>query len=121
MSEITDHHLLKRLTPAESRVASCLVEGLSNKEIACLLGKAEATIKHQVSAILTATGAESRAQFTALYYQRLLGEATRRGTRAPAGSKVFTPFLAAPNRATKKPEPCCVCAAAGSHTPGSGI
>ena len=59
MSEITDHHLLKRLTPAESRVASCLVEGLSNKEIALNLKISPRTVETYRAWVMEKTGARN--------------------------------------------------------------
>jgi DNA-binding NarL/FixJ family response regulator len=53
------------LTPAEARVHALIVAGLSNKEIASALNRAEPTIKHQVSAILRKTGQPSRARLIA--------------------------------------------------------
>jgi DNA-binding CsgD family transcriptional regulator len=58
------------LTPAERLVAAHVVEGLSSKEIAAVLGRAEATIKHQISSILSKTGIPTRARFIARYYQQ---------------------------------------------------
>lgn len=58
------------LTPAERFVAVHLAQGLSNKEISTLLGKAEPTIKHQISAVLEKTGVPSRGRFIALYHQQ---------------------------------------------------
>jgi len=54
------------LSPAERVVAALLQQGLSNKEIARVLGKSEFTVKHQVSAILAKTGAPTRARLMAL-------------------------------------------------------
>lgn len=54
------------LTPAEQRVQELLLTGLSNKEIANELGRAEATIKNQVAAILRKHGVPSRARLLAL-------------------------------------------------------
>lgn len=54
------------LTPAERRVRELLMAGLSNKEIANELGRAEATIKNQVAAILRKHGVPSRARLLAL-------------------------------------------------------
>jgi len=53
------------LSPAEQAVARCLRTGLSNKEIAAALGKAEHTVKNQVSAIFLKTGVRTRARFIA--------------------------------------------------------
>lgn len=54
------------LTPAEQRVCELLLTGLSNKEIANELGRAEATIKNQVAAILRKHRVPSRARLLAL-------------------------------------------------------
>lgn len=54
------------LTPAEQEVISHLLLGLSNKEIATALNKAEPTVKHQVSSILRKHGVPSRARLIAL-------------------------------------------------------
>lgn len=53
------------LTPAEERVLSYLCAGYSNKEIARFLGKAETTVKHQVSACLRKFGLSSRMRLMA--------------------------------------------------------
>ena len=55
------------LTPAEQRVLSLVLSGHSNKEIASVLGRAEPTIKNQVSAILVKFGVPSRARVQALF------------------------------------------------------
>lgn len=57
---------LPALSPAERFVAAHVAEGLSNREIAVALGKSEATVKHQVSAILRKAGVASRSRFIAL-------------------------------------------------------
>lgn len=44
------------ITPAEQRVCALLLAGLSNKEIASELNRAEATIKNQVASILRKHG-----------------------------------------------------------------
>lgn len=54
------------LTPAEQRVLALMLRGLSNKEISSVLGRAEPTIKHQVSAVLVKFGVPSRARIQAL-------------------------------------------------------
>lgn len=64
--------LLAELTPAERLVAVHVADGLSNKEIAVLLGKAEPTVKHQVSAILRVSRAGSRTRFIAAYYRQFV-------------------------------------------------
>lgn len=62
----------ERVSPAEQLVLSYVCAGYSNKEIARFLGKAEPTVKHQVSAILHASGAGSRTRFIAAYYRQLI-------------------------------------------------
>lgn len=57
--------LLLELSPAERRVLVYLCAGWSNKEIASELGRAEATIKHQVSGCLRKMGQPSRARLIA--------------------------------------------------------
>jgi len=57
---------LAQLTPAEQVVVAHLRQGLSNKEIAWALGKAEATVKHQVSSCLAKFGVSSRTRLIAL-------------------------------------------------------
>lgn len=54
------------LTPAEQRVCDLLLTGLSNKEIANELNRAEATIKNQVASILRKHGVPSRARLLAI-------------------------------------------------------
>lgn len=54
------------LTPAERIVVAYLTHGLSNKEIASALGKAEATVKHQVGSILQKTGVPTRLRLMAM-------------------------------------------------------
>lgn len=54
------------LTRAELRVLVLIREGLSNKEISTLLGRAEPTIKHQVSACLKKFGVPSRSRLIAV-------------------------------------------------------
>ena len=61
-----DRPELASLSPAERVVVSCLLQGLSNKEIARALGKSECTVKNQVSAILAKTGVPTRARLMAL-------------------------------------------------------
>ena len=70
MNVPTRNSLLNELTPAERLVAAHVVEGFSNKEIAAVLGKAEPTVKHHVSAILRSAKVQSRSQFVARYYQQ---------------------------------------------------
>ncbi len=56
---------LEPLTPAEQHVLAYVCAGYSNKEIASLLGKAEPTVKHQVSACLRKFGLSTRTRLMA--------------------------------------------------------
>jgi DNA-binding CsgD family transcriptional regulator len=51
---------LAGLSPAERVVAMQVAQGLSNREIAAILGKSEYTVKNQVSAILQKLNVPSR-------------------------------------------------------------
>lgn len=53
------------LTEAEQRVLELVGAGYSNKEIACLLNKAEATVKNQVASILRKLGVPNRVRLIA--------------------------------------------------------
>ena len=55
------------LTPAEERVRELVLQGLSNKEIASVLGRAEPTIKNQVASILRKHRVPSRARLIAVF------------------------------------------------------
>ncbi len=57
---------LAQFSPAERVVARYLSEGLSNREIAALLGKSEATVKNQVSACLRKCGVPTRSRLIAM-------------------------------------------------------
>jgi DNA-binding NarL/FixJ family response regulator len=50
-----------KLTPAEAAVAAAAARGLSNKEVARLLGKQVGTVKNQLSAIYRKLAVKSRA------------------------------------------------------------
>jgi two-component system, NarL family, nitrate/nitrite response regulator NarL len=54
------------LSPAERAVTAHLCRGLSNREIAAVLGKSPATVKNQVSAILGKIGVPTRTRLIAL-------------------------------------------------------
>ena len=53
------------LSPAERAVTAHLCRGLSNREIAALLGKSPATVKNQVAAILGKLGVPTRTRLIA--------------------------------------------------------
>ena len=57
---------LPKLSPAEQVVLAHLRQGLSNREIAAILGKSERTVKNQVSAVLAKCGVPTRARLIAL-------------------------------------------------------
>lgn len=59
---VRNRALLECLTPAERQVAVQVAQGLSNKEISTALGRAEPTIKHQISSAMQKLGAQSRCQ-----------------------------------------------------------
>lgn len=54
------------LSPAEQVVAMQVAQGLSNKEIAQVLGKSEFTVKNQVSTILQKLGVPTRGRLIVL-------------------------------------------------------
>ena len=56
---------LRGLSPAERVVAAHLCLGLSNREIAVVLGKSQATVKNQVSTCLRKLGVATRARLIA--------------------------------------------------------
>ena len=56
---------LAELTPAEQVVVACLLQGMSNKEIALALGKSAYTVKNQVSSCLTKLGVSTRSRLIA--------------------------------------------------------
>lgn len=66
MQEPREDSRPSRLSGAEGQVLGLLQLGWSNNEIASALGKAEATVKHQVSSILRKHGVPSRARLIAL-------------------------------------------------------
>jgi DNA-binding NarL/FixJ family response regulator len=53
------------LTAAEQQMLAYICAGYSNKEIAQFLGKAEPTVKHQISACLRKFGLSSRMRLMA--------------------------------------------------------
>lgn len=57
---------LDRLTPAERLVAVHVAQGLSNKEISTVLGRAEPTVKHQLANALRKLRLQSRCQLIVL-------------------------------------------------------
>jgi DNA-binding NarL/FixJ family response regulator len=61
--KITIHPDGEEFTAAEAQVAWLLLTGMSNKEIAQRLGKAEPTIKNQVASVLRKSGQPSRCRY----------------------------------------------------------
>lgn len=53
---------LRSLTPAQTRVMSCLSDGMLNKQIAFEMGISEATVKAHMTAIFRKLGANNRTQ-----------------------------------------------------------
>ena len=53
------------LSPAEQAVTAQLCQGLSNREIAVVLGKSPATVKNQVATILRKFGVPTRTRLIA--------------------------------------------------------
>ncbi len=51
-----------QLTPRQQQIADCIVQGLSNKEIAKRLGLAEQTIKNHVRTLCERLGVHNRVQ-----------------------------------------------------------
>jgi DNA-binding CsgD family transcriptional regulator len=62
-----------QLTPRQGQVLERVAEGLTNKEIAQLLGTAENTIELHITRILRKAGASSRAQLLAKLWSRTWG------------------------------------------------
>lgn len=63
------------LTPGEWRVAECLMEGMSNKEIAHRLCNELPTIKNHIKSILHKLGAKDRTHAVVILYRRKCAEA----------------------------------------------
>jgi DNA-binding NarL/FixJ family response regulator len=64
MSDRSD--ICQPLSPAERVVLEYIRRGLTNREIAAALGKAEATVKNQVAACLHKCGVPTRGRLMAL-------------------------------------------------------
>jgi DNA-binding CsgD family transcriptional regulator len=56
-----------KLSPAEAAVVSQVARGLSNKEIAALLGKSEGTVKNQLSGVYRKLDIQNRARLIVLF------------------------------------------------------
>jgi DNA-binding CsgD family transcriptional regulator len=61
------------LTPSERDVALFAVKGMTNREIAELRGKSEATVKVQMNAVLRKSGVSNRAQLMSFFVDELIG------------------------------------------------
>jgi len=57
-----------KLTPAEAAVVAQVVRGLTNKEIAHQLRKAEPTVKSQLTAVYRKLGLKRRLQLIAMFH-----------------------------------------------------
>ncbi len=64
-NERGNENMLNRLTPCQRRVASLLIEGLSEKQAAARLGRSHHTVHQHVKAIYSALSVRSRAEFMA--------------------------------------------------------
>lgn len=58
------------ISPRELEVLTCLLEGLSNKEICRVLNMAGSTVKHHLERIFTKLGAKDRTQAVTMAVQR---------------------------------------------------
>jgi len=61
---------MRDLTAREAEVMDLVCEGMSNREIAERLGKAESTVKHQVENSLRALDARNRTQAAVIHTTR---------------------------------------------------
>lgn len=76
------------LTPAEENVYRLLSDGLSNKEIAKILNKSDATIRNQLHAIFVKLGVGTRTEAVAKQHERAL-ELSRHFARADGTIVVY--------------------------------
>jgi two-component system nitrate/nitrite response regulator NarL len=60
--DVADSRMGKALSATEKVILGCLLDGSSNKDIACKLGVAEATVKVHVKAILRKIRVKNRTQ-----------------------------------------------------------
>lgn len=58
-----------KLTPAEAAVVAQVVRGLTNKEIARRLRKAEPTVKSQLASVYRKLGLKRRLQLIAMFHR----------------------------------------------------
>lgn len=58
------------LTPAERRVASCLMDGMMDKEIEVRLCLAASTVKNTMTSIRRKLGAKNRTHAVVILYRR---------------------------------------------------
>jgi DNA-binding CsgD family transcriptional regulator len=87
------------LSPRESQVASLVVRGLQNKEIAAVLGTSPETVRKQTSRIYAKTGAPGRVRLAALFAAEMApavdasaeGEAARAARRCAAEARGARP------------------------------
>jgi DNA-binding NarL/FixJ family response regulator len=75
--------LQEALTPREVEVIRLLAGGMSNREIAEILGAAEGTVKHHVSNVLSKLGARDRTQAVLFAIER--GLFARTDPKVPGG------------------------------------
>lgn len=71
-SALSERPAVPGLTPAEDSVYRLLSDGLSNKEIAKILNKSDATIRNQLHAIFVKLGVGTRTEAVARQHERVL-------------------------------------------------
>jgi two-component system NarL family response regulator len=85
-SKLVDRMQTPEITSREVEVLQFVAVGKSNKEIGCLLGIAESTIKAHVNHILAKLGVDGRVAATVLALQRGIVHSSPRPEPIPAGS-----------------------------------
>lgn len=78
---------VRSLTPQQQRVFALLSEGLSNKEIARILGLHESTVKVHVSAVLARLSCRNRTSAALLSLRYQLAQSCRETRRARAANE----------------------------------
>jgi len=93
------------LTPLEREVASMMLRGLRDLDIADLLDKSERTAKRYVGKVLEKAGIENRASLWGVLHQDALGELVPLGApvETPAPSPEPTPRASTPSPSPSRP------------------
>jgi LuxR family transcriptional regulator, maltose regulon positive regulatory protein len=58
------------LTPAEERVAECLAEGMTTREICAVVGRSQATVETHISRIRAKVGATNNRRLVSMLARR---------------------------------------------------